>query len=409
MDKERGFEVPQGAIRDSGQATRQAHDGGNEKPVTDEEFVAPEGTARDLGGTAGSVSEAESLLDDKPAQAGTEASPPEEEDGSEAVESDGVFTAPTRALLDLTLSEGDEEIKDPETEAVRESIIEEINTAIESWRKYGGVDGLRLPRDIEQLSRFNRDFDGLIEKLTAVKLEMIKFGRTQEGMMPDGTNIGETLHPVLIPWEFFAHHAGSGTLPKALKLLREKQSIEEHVLDYPFMIGRENLAGDKDVTYFPQSSLTYLRKKIGDDGWWGIFLIQSQEPYKPLADGLMPETKIKKIKNYRGDWERNEPDVKFRRMNGYDIDMLGLYEWLALTLQEEPESFKGDLTLLTSNIVLRASHGEDILVAYGGWDEKTKRVVQNWVPVRNLDKEGYVNRIAINPLHKRKTEEEPEG
>lgn len=137
--------------------------------------------------------------------------------------------------------------------------------------------------------------------------------------------------------------------------------------------------------------------------------MQSREPYTPFGEGLMPETKIKEIKSYDNRWQRNEPDVKFRRLNGYNIDMLGVYEWLALTLQEKPESFNGELTLLTSNIVLTAHYESDILVAYGGWDEKTKRVVQNWVPVRNLDKEGYVNRIAINPLHKRKTEEEPEG
>jgi len=286
---------------------------------------------------------------------------------------------------------------------VRKGIENDIETALETWSKYEKerrVSPYRWPKDQEDLSRYNRNMDSTIEKLAKIKLDLIEFGNSPRGKTPGGENIGDTMHPVLIPWEFFSENSGNGQLAPALQRLRGMQNIKEHIRDYPFVLDQLAEYELKQV-YFSrpyssqvfsslfrdnESNTKHLHDMFYADGWWGIMLMQTGKDVGVSSIDLQEEV------------EQGSPTIA-----GYDIGRLGIYEWLALTLQESPDAFHNtEDEILVANRIFYESDDKQTKFLYAGWDNEFKRFRQYWIGGDEGRNEQaplppFRFRLAINP------------
>jgi hypothetical protein len=366
-------------------------------PKTAEEagFIPPAEAVKNLGSLAGDISRAEGLLDDSAAPPSTNGQPEIE---NEPTATDSGFEVSIRARKDLgdptvieeieELAEGDEP---PTTyEVTRESIVIGVEHAIERWHRYGGAPGLRLPRDPEHFQRFLRDYEGTVDQLTRIKLDMIDFGKTTEGRTIGGHNMGRSLSPLLVPWEFFRSHV-EGTTTSAIRYMRSRQGIEEHALDDPAFFDRNA------INYYHRSEWRdadrgeYLNDKFMDDGWWGIMLVQTGKAAGQSR--RKPPSELRERRPYM--------------LNGYRSDSFGIYEWLALTLQEDPGIFAGSRNLMLGNYTTYKWNSTDYNgTPYGVWDDKNQRFAYGWLrDDYDYKPNDYVARIAIHPADEKEESE----
>ncbi len=370
-------------------------------PQTAEEagFTPSAEAVKGLGDLAGDISQAGDLLEGNaaavPTETGTEA--------EEAPAANSAFEVSIRAREDLgdpTVEESIEELaqsdEPPATyEVTRESIIQGIEHAVESWKQYIDTPGLRLPRDPEHFKRFLRDYEGTVDQLTRIKLDMIDFGKTTEGRTIGGHNIGRSLSPLLVPWEFFKNHV-EGTTTSAIRYMRSMQGIEEHALDDPAFFDRNAINYSYRAPYSYGSGYDadrgkYLEDRFASDGWWGIILAQTgstagQSRRKPPSELIENRT---------------------YRLEGYRADSFGIFEWLALTLQEDPRTFDGPRNLMMGNYTKYHWDGEEHMGSpYSVWDKKDKRFAYGWFrDDYDYKPDDYVARIAIHPDDEREKAE----
>lgn len=349
-----------------------------ERPASDGEFKIPQ-----IIESSGNLSAADSILSGEIAIP-TESSFLEPEDEVSPSE----FTIPQSVQSDVgkraVIEVYSEEIcplneADMSHDQIREKLKHQIVKIHEQWwNMYGklitlqGLD-LRLTGSYQDFRRYHADIDGRIDSLAQAKYDLLQFGKTPEGKTPKGTNIGETFQPILIPWEFFAKHCDEpGKIASAIRSMQQHQGIKEHFLDKPELEKFSKVNGSYPYIeggYEHGSTINRRAKELlVKEGWWGIRLMQTSDDYGSAQ--LSPD----------GSNNVNYQDIVqmgvIEGLGNQSINLytqgMGIYEWLALTLQVKPVNISG------KNIFAR--HIEDdkragrIKFMTAEWDEEWQRV-----------------------------------
>jgi len=216
----------------------------------------------------------------------------------------------------------------------------EIVRAGTNWLQYGDVLQTATLNSPQQLRVIHPNLDRKIQHLYDDREQLVRSGYKT----PEGTPIGETMKLVLVPWQLFKDHLG--THQTMLTQMRSRQSQVTLKEDY---INEQLLDAINNNTpmYRPQSrpgdlitAAEYLDGKIKQDGPWGVMLAQTSNDAG--------------IEQYKG----KSPDDLTITANGHDnlrlkqvqVDQMGIFEWWALTLQEDPSQLSNsDYSWLLAN------------------------------------------------------------
>lgn len=193
-----------------------------------------------------------------------------------------------------------------------------------NWYQYPDQFGLDAPTSLQELATLSPNLAPTLSRLYEAKQSLI----SSNDMTPESLSLGETMHLALIPWQEMRNHLGD--FDQWIKTLRDSQGIatnddyiNEHLLgaiksNQPFYRDPEN----------PTRLLTptqYLDKKIAEDGAWGVMLAQTSQ-----AAG------IERIKGQSPD-QMTGDGSQHLELTGHNIDAMGVFEWIALTLQNDPK------------------------------------------------------------------------
>jgi hypothetical protein len=158
-------------------------------------------------------------------------------------------------------------------------------------------------------------------------------------LTPEDRPIAESMKLVMIPWQAF--RANLNDIPGWLAKLRSKQGIttqedflNSHIND-AIAEGKEFYRDPDPQTLRGRtgrlrgvkrwiSAKEYLDKRIAADGSWGAMIVQASDE-AGLKDwiGKSPNDLT----------EDGEAQIE---VAGHDVDGLGIFEWLSLTLAEDP-------------------------------------------------------------------------
>ncbi len=216
---------------------------------------------------------------------------------------------------------------------------EGLTAALEKWKKYEPEIGGSIPtlQDIIlEYPEYQKSFEQLFEAKTAL---------TASGLTtPEGLNIGETMNLVVVPYGHFAMALKDARFMNSILKLREIQGIStadefmndniQQALnnDTPFyrspyagtLLGNNNVPYDRWI-----GAKTYLSQHLTVEGKWGVALMQTsdQAGLDSLVKGLSGERTPNSLT------QDGSSDVIVANQK---VDAMGIFEWLALTLQEDP-------------------------------------------------------------------------
>lgn len=197
----------------------------------------------------------------------------------------------------------------------REWINRGIDRATRQWAQYkpAGMQGFKRPIG-------NEGFETSLTELVDVKKALDKSG----AVTPSGRPIGESMSVVAIPWQYFKDSLDQ--LPDAVDKLRSMQGAR--IPDALFAI--ENVIKSNQPFYIDWSApevlstaREYLNRRIARDGSWGLGLMQIGEDA-----GI-------RTRNSRASADDITNNKRSFTVAGQNMGDLGIFEWLALTLQEE--------------------------------------------------------------------------
>lgn len=228
------------------------------------------------------------------------------------------------------------------SEDIREWTVEQLIPAKDSWARFDS----HLDKPIQPLSivgNQHKSFGEVMERLYSAKQILNQCGEKT----PEDLPIGETMKLVLIPWQDFRNAIDNGVFEDWLKGVRESQGIDEE--DY---INEDIIAAIEEQKPFYRHPISpgvmitakeYLHHKIAHDGDWGVMLVQTSEQaglqslLRKSPDELTGEGHAELAVGTAGRQCR--------------VDGLGIFEWLALTTQEDPRqlSAKTDYSWMLAN------------------------------------------------------------
>ena len=201
----------------------------------------------------------------------------------------------------------------------------ELLNAGASWMKYVAVLGSLSLNNSNTLRESHKNLDATILRLYEVRNLLLQ--TSHETTM--GTPIGETMKLVLVPWQHFKDQLANKQLrPMLRQMRREQQAGQDDVNDAFLSDIYEGKAIYYDTT-MPGSRMTassYLNMKIAQDGPWGVMLAQtSNEAGTEQFNGKSPD-----------DLTITAHGHDNLRLRQERVDQMGIFEWWALTLQEDP-------------------------------------------------------------------------
>ncbi|MFO0970724.1 MAG: hypothetical protein U0520_00015 [Candidatus Saccharimonadales bacterium] len=227
-----------------------------------------------------------------------------------------------------------------------------IGQALNKWRAHESLLG-SAPADFDALSPLNPRMREVMNRLYGAH-EALEASNLQT---PEDKNIGEAMSLVVVPWQLFKGHLTKTGLKTVLTQIRQTQNIVNN--DYIDSTLMQAIEGGTPCYRDPAdpskllSAEQYLDKKIAEDGPWGVMLIQTSE--QAGIKDLVGQSPNQLTNNGQGHLE----------VAGHIVDGLGIFEWLALTAQEDPRQLSAttDYSWLLAN-----SLGGGPFVPGGGWD-----------------------------------------
>lgn len=209
-----------------------------------------------------------------------------------------------------------------------------LEQAKQKWSRH---DSIVLP----DLEASHPNLATVLTRLYEAQKALAASGRST----PNGVPIGGTMSIVLIPWQLFRDHSAEN-LTDWLNPLRLDDNISQG--DYMNTDLGHAIKNSRPL-YGSQSARDYLDAKIASDGPWGIGLIQTSD-----------EAGLQNLFGQSPDDLRAGINV-----DGHDVGQLGIYEWLATTLQEDPRTLStGDYSWMLAN---RLTVNGVAQVPCGGW------------------------------------------
>jgi hypothetical protein len=258
-------------------------------------------------------------------------------------------------------------------EEIRQWAVRQLMPANKAWGKFR--TSLEHPAPFQLHVFANQephDFGEVIQRLHKAQ-EIL----TGSGLKtPEGLSIGETMKLVLIPWQDFRNQIGQGTFQDWVKQFRRAQGInnEDYFNDNLIAAIEMNkpMYRNPDQPGQILTPRTYLNKKIEEDGAWGIMLVQtSEQAGLESILGKSPD-------ELTGDGAANYQIADtLGSGEACSVDALGVFEWLALSFQEDPSKLSAttDYSWLLAN---RLDVDGRPFVPYGGWDVDQVRSYLYW-------------------------------
>lgn len=240
--------------------------------------------------------------------------------------------------------------------------FEEIDHSLDkgvlsSWRRYEDQLGMTVPTSYTDLLQAPHAKE-TIEHLYEAKQALEASGE----VTPEGLNIGETMHLVLMPWQAIRDHVD--TFSSWVKDLRTTQGItvDDYFNDDLLRKVEQETGGiyrDPEHPDQYMSAKRYLDLKIEKDGPWGLMLMQTSDDagIDRLVQGSAADRSPNALTNNGND---------HFTLAGQNVDGLGIFEWIALTFQKDPKTLSTrDVSWLLAN---RLDVNGDPYVPYGYWD-----------------------------------------
>lgn len=228
-----------------------------------------------------------------------------------------------------------------------------------SWVKYEAVGGFIAQTSYDDLVQTNPNINEKLSHLYRAREALKGSGE----VTPEGKNIGEELHLITIPWQ--AMRDKLETFPDWVKAMRTEQGLASSI-DYfddqlLNLVTKEtgSLYRDPRDPKTRMSAKRYLDLRIEQDGPWGVMLAQTsiQAGLERLVKGS-PSDRTPNTLTNNGD--------ENLMVAGQAVDAMGIFEWIALSLQENPTRLSsGDLSWLLANRIEDANG--DARVPFGDW------------------------------------------
>lgn len=210
-----------------------------------------------------------------------------------------------------------------------------VSAALLKWHSRQTLDG--IPTNLSELSEISPNLTETLEHLFAAKQAIEGSGETN----PSGEQLKMDL--VLIPW--YSFESNLHVLPDFVQAQRNAQGVatsEDYINDDLL-----NAIRNGDSIYRTAGSpglrvpvTSYLDLKRNLDGDWGMFLVQTN------TDAGV-QSLVGKSPN-----ELTADGSQHLKVAGERVDAMGIFEWLALTIQENPaELSSSDFSWMLANRV----------------------------------------------------------
>lgn len=206
-----------------------------------------------------------------------------------------------------------------------------------NWYQYPDQLGLDAPTSLQELAAVSPNLAPTLARLYEAKQSIVA---TNE-MTPEGQNVGETMHLAFIPWQEISNHLADFDF--WVKALRDSQGIatqDDYINENLLKAIKSNLHIYRDPEYPHQflTSTEYLERRISIDGPWGVMLVQTSQ-----------EAGLERIKGQSPD-EMTASGSSHLELGGQLVDGLGVFEWMALTMQRDPRELSAsDLSWMLAN------------------------------------------------------------
>lgn len=220
--------------------------------------------------------------------------------------------------------------------------LEAPDTGLSSWMSYHQVlGGEQPPRTLDELIRNNPNVAGKLNYLYRAQQALAESGELVPETGVVGTYLDQTMELKVIPWkeilEAIDHfedwtNARRGVQSSDLS----EDYITGHLLDG--MINDELIYRRPGQPAVLISGREYLRLKLRQDGEWGVMLVQtSPNAGTDRLHGKSPR-------------ELTDEGKVHLKIAGVPVDQMGVFEWIALTLQTDPSQYSPNtLALLLAN------------------------------------------------------------
>lgn len=242
--------------------------------------------------------------------------------------------------------------------------LNNIGTGFHTWyTKYNDRMGVSAPSSLDELAPLHPNLSTTVTRLHEAQQQLSACAE----VTPEGDNIGEAMKLVLIPWQEMRDNLSD--FDGWLKKLRDAQGVgrSDDFFNSDLLAA---IKGDKPLYRDPDnpSSLLrpseYLDRKISENGPWGLMLAQASN-----------EAGIESKRGKSPDDMTDEGTSRFA-VQGCYVDNMGVFEWIALTLQEKPDQLSNrDYSWLLAN---RITSGGDSFVPDGDWLDGRVRSDLRW-------------------------------
>jgi hypothetical protein len=245
--------------------------------------------------------------------------------------------------------------------------------ALGAWQRYEGVLGLTVPNNIDELLQTNPNLAPTLTRLHETKQALIASGETT----PEGLDVGETMRLLVMPWQAISdNRANLGEWVDRMRAIQGIQSGDYINDDLLAIITQEQpLYRDAGNPSQLRTANDYLARKIEQDGPWGVILTQTsdQAGLKRIVEGS--------DENRSPDAMTNNGAVHFE-VAGRAVDDMGIFEWLGLTLQEDPTKLSSqDYSWMLAN---RVEVGGGPHVPRGYWGDGQVESGLGWAGSQNV-------------------------
>ena len=225
----------------------------------------------------------------------------------------------------------------PEVASWATADLETIGSGMHSWYKYHEQLETTVPTSIAELAANSPNLDQTLARLYEAKQTLIASSEVN----PENLNIGETMRLVLVPWQEMRDHiADFDQWVKTLRTAQGAASRDDYINPSLLSVIQSDQPLYRDPAS-PFQRLTpsqYLDRKIAEDGPWGVALTQTS-----------PQAGIDRLKGKSPD-ELTENGTRHLEVAGQMVDSMGVFEWIALTLQEDPKQLSAqDYSWLLAN------------------------------------------------------------
>lgn len=260
------------------------------------------------------------------------------------------------------LKPGNEYDFNPEAE---EWALPRLTQAIEKWEKFNSSKIIEsIPTSTYDFILKSKNLSEAIDELYLANLML--YGSGEE--TPEGINIADSMELVLIPWDFYQKSLEKNLFINSLDRLRSVQGIEKDLID-PQII--RVIHEDMPIYLHPASggflsTKQYVDFMVETHGPWGLMLAQANNQAGTKTS--IGESANNLNKNGFSHMEIGGGPL----VNGQDVDFMGILEWIALTLQEDPKqiSRNGFSVLLANRLELQ----NDDYVPFGAYIQGGERL-----------------------------------